>query len=130
MVRVPRPSAILRAFFARSFPPTQYATPVTKKGTKAPADAEKEDVKRSKHVERVLAERKKGARPFLPPTPFTHARADAKIDPLLEHQFAAGRLYAAISSRPGQSGRCDGYILEGQELEFYLRKLRTTKQKH
>lgn len=42
---------------------------------------------------------------------------DAKIDPLLETQFAAGRLYAAISSRPGQSGRADGYVLEGKELE-------------
>lgn len=42
---------------------------------------------------------------------------EAKIDPLLETQFAAGRLYAAISSRPGQSGRADGYILEGKELE-------------
>jgi hypothetical protein len=43
--------------------------------------------------------------------------SDAKIDPLLESQFAAGRLYACISSRPGQSGRGDGYILEGKELE-------------
>jgi len=42
---------------------------------------------------------------------------DAKLDPLLEQQFAAGRLYAAISSRPGQSGRADGYVLEGKELE-------------
>lgn len=46
---------------------------------------------------------------------------DAKIDPLLEGQFAAGRLYAAISSRPGQSGRADGYILEGRELEVRLK---------
>lgn len=36
---------------------------------------------------------------------------------MLESQFAAGRLYASISSRPGQSGRADGYILEGKELE-------------
>lgn len=43
--------------------------------------------------------------------------AEAKIDPLLESQFAAGRLYASISSRPGQSGRGDGYVLEGKELE-------------
>jgi hypothetical protein len=42
---------------------------------------------------------------------------DAKIDNLLETQFGAGRLYAAISSRPGQVGRADGYILEGKELE-------------
>lgn len=44
---------------------------------------------------------------------------EAKIDPLIESQFAAGRLYAAISSRPGQSGRADGYILEGKELEVH-----------
>lgn len=67
---------------------------------------------------------------------------------MLESQFGAGRLYAVISSRPGQCGRADGYILEGKELEvrlnltlfalrqltcedqFYLRKLRSGKQKH
>ena len=54
------------------------------------------------------------AKDFLSPS---DPLSDAKIDPLLESQFAAGRLYAAISSRPGQSGRADGYILEGQELE-------------
>ena len=36
---------------------------------------------------------------------------------------------ACVSSRPGQSGRCDGYILEGKELEFYLRKLKSKKTK-
>lgn len=55
--------------------------------------------------------------------------AEGKIDPLLEQQFAAGRLYAAISSRPGQSGRCDGYILEGKELEFYIRRLKAGHRK-
>merc|ERR1712167_12087 len=39
-----------------------------------------------------------------------------RIDPLIEEQFANGRLLAAISSRPGQTGRCDGYVLEGEEL--------------
>ncbi|KAG6833572.1 hypothetical protein H0H87_005223 [Tephrocybe sp. NHM501043] len=94
---------------------SHYAQPVTKKGkSSAPADAATEPKKLSNHAQRSLDEKKK----------------DAKIDPLLETQFAAGRLYAAISSRPGQSGRADGYILEGKELEFYLRKLRTGKQKH
>ncbi|KAF9435354.1 ribosomal protein S8A, partial [Entomortierella beljakovae] len=51
-------------------------------------------------------------------------KAEAKVDAALDHQFAAGRLYACISSRPGQSGRSDGYILEGQELAFYIRKLK------
>ncbi|KAJ1304349.1 hypothetical protein OPQ81_005505 [Rhizoctonia solani] len=91
-----------------------YAQPVTKKGAKAAPAEGAEEVKKSKHVLRTLEQRKKFA----------------KIDPLLESQFAAGRLYAVISSRPGQSGRADGYILEGRELEFYLRKLRTGKQKH
>ena len=45
----------------------------------------------------------------------------------LEDQFSTGRLYACISSRPGQSGRADGYILEGKELDFYLRKLQKKK---
>ncbi|KAF9469968.1 40S ribosomal protein S8 [Collybia nuda] len=95
---------------------SHYAQPVTKKGkSHAPAAEEGAEPKKlSNHAQRNLDEKKK----------------EAKIDPLLESQFAAGRLYAVISSRPGQSGRADGYILEGKELEFYLRKIRTGKQKH
>jgi|EP00235_Prasinoderma_singulare_P009113 small subunit ribosomal protein S8e len=59
----------------------------------------------SNHHKRVIASRNK----------------DRKLDALLEEQFATGRLLACVSSRPGQSGRCDGYILEGKELEFYKR---------
>ncbi|AAS54865.1 AGR375Wp [Eremothecium gossypii ATCC 10895] len=56
------------------------------------------------------------------------ARAgDAKIEGAVDSQFSAGRLYACISSRPGQSGRCDGYILEGEELAFYVRRLTAKK---
>ncbi|KPI43335.1 40S ribosomal protein S8-B [Cyphellophora attinorum] len=47
-----------------------------------------------------------------------------KLDSALEKQMEAGRLYAVVSSRPGQSGRCDGYILEGDELAFYQRAIR------
>lgn len=36
---------------------------------------------------------------------------------------------AAISSRPGQCGRADGYILEGKELEFYVKKIKSKKSK-
>ena len=50
-----------------------------------------------------------------------------KVDAALEEQFHTGRLYARISSRPGQCGRCDGYILEGRELEFYSKKIRARK---
>ena len=49
------------------------------------------------------------------------------LDPALDDAFASGRLLACISSRPGQSGRCDGYILEGKELDFYSKKLKQKK---
>jgi len=100
-----------------------YAQPVTKKGKHHQAQTATGDApvtpttatepkKLSNHAQRRLDGRK----------------PDAKIDPLLESQFVSGRLYALISSRPGQSGRGDGYILEGKELEFYLKKLRTGKR--
>merc|ERR1711917_108273 len=52
----------------------------------------------------------------------------AKVEQGLEEQFMTGRALACISSRPGQCGRCDGYILEGRELEFYLRKIKSKKK--
>lgn len=36
-------------------------------------------------------------------------------------QLQAG--LAVISSRPGQTGRADGYVLQGPELEFYQKKM-------
>jgi len=50
-----------------------------------------------------------------------------QLESAIEDQFSTGRLLACISSRPGQSGRCDGYILEGKELEFYSRKIQKRK---
>lgn len=47
-----------------------------------------------------------------------------KVESAVERQFESGRLYAVVSSRPGQSGRVDGYILEGEELAFYQRAIR------
>ncbi|KAG0124794.1 ribosomal protein S8e/ribosomal biogenesis NSA2 [Tuber indicum] len=80
-----------------------------KRGAAAKAEAaETAPATKSKSVQRKLAARA--------PT--------AKVENALETQFAAGRLYAAISSRPGQSGRADGYILEGEELAFYQKQLK------
>lgn len=86
-----------------------YGLPLGKKrGAAAKAEAEQAPVKKSKAVERKIAAR----------------QGTAKVEPALETQFAAGRVYAAVSSRPGQSGRVDGYILEGEELQFYQKQLR------
>ncbi|EDO30596.1 predicted protein [Nematostella vectensis] len=92
-----------------------YAIPIGRKKTKQPTEEEQEilNKKRSNHCTRKLEARK----------------ANAKVAPGMEEQFVTGRLYACVSSRPGQSGRCDGYILEGKELEFYIKKLKARKAK-
>ena len=56
-------------------------------------------------------------------------RKEAEVAAALVEQFSQGRLLARIASRPGQTGRCDGYILEGKELDFYVRKLKAKKSK-
>ena len=70
------------------------------------------DAKRSGSVKRTLEKR----------------QAERQIDQKVADQFNSGRLLACISSRPGQSGRVDGYVLEGRELEFYLKKLERKKK--
>ena len=84
-----------------------------KKETPEEGEAPAEETKKSKHVLRKLEKRQQ----------------DRKLDSHIEEQFSSGRLYACISSRPGQCGRSDGYILEGKELEFYMKKLQKKKGK-
>ncbi|KAG0456365.1 hypothetical protein HPP92_024153 [Vanilla planifolia] len=76
-------------------------------------EATTEEVKKSSHVLRKLEKRQQ----------------ERTLDPHIDEQFSGGRLLAAISSRPGQCGRADGYILEGKELEFYLKKIQRKKGK-
>ena len=51
----------------------------------------------------------------------------AIVDPHLVDEFNTGRVLARLSSRPGQSGRADGVLLEGKELEFYVKKIKSRK---
>ncbi|MBA0795351.1 hypothetical protein Gohar_006218, partial [Gossypium harknessii] len=62
-----------------------------------------EEVKKSNHVLRKLEKRQQ----------------NRKLDPHIEDQFASGRLLACISSRPGQCGRADGYVVD---LKLLLQK--------
>ena len=50
---------------------------------------------------------------------FSKRRRGPKLDHRVIDQIMKGQVLCCISSRPGQSGRADGYILEGKELEFY-----------
>lgn len=54
-----------------------------------------EEAKKSNHVLRKLEKRQQ----------------DRETDQHIEEQFGGGRLLAALSSRPGQCGRCDGYVI-------------------
>ena len=55
-------------------------------------------------------------------------QGERQLDSNINAQFDTGRLLAIISSRPGQCGRCDGYVLEGKELEFYVKKMARKKK--
>uniref|UniRef100_A0A8W8N555 40S ribosomal protein S8 n=1 Tax=Magallana gigas TaxID=29159 RepID=A0A8W8N555_MAGGI len=94
-----------------------YAKPLGRKAGVKLAEKEEAVLKKlesaSKKTKRKYAEREKLA----------------KVEHALDDQFSAGRVLAKVASRPGQCGRCDGYILEGKELEFYQRKLKTKKGK-
>ncbi len=72
-----------------------------------------QEVKRSNHLQRKIKQR----------------GTDRSIEQAIDDQFATGRLYACLSSRPGQCGRADGFIIEGKELEFYVRRMQRKKGK-
>jgi len=90
-----------------------YGVAIGKKKTTSKEGDDDVIDKHSKHVERKLAKRQESR----------------KLDSHLDEQFSTGRLYACISSRPGQIGRIAGYILEGKELEFYTKKMAKKKGK-
>merc|ERR1712086_760043 len=77
-------------------------------GKKKKGEQQTEQKARSKKVTKKVEKRK----------------ATRTIDQNVKDQFNSGRLYACISSRPGQSGRADGYVLEGEELAFYMKKFK------
>merc|ERR1719383_255988 len=52
----------------------------------------------------------------------------ASMEDRLRDQFKSGKLLACLSSRPGQCGRADGYILEGAELDFYSNKMKKKRK--
>lgn len=67
-------------------------------------EAATEEVKKSKRVLKKLEKRQQ----------------DRKLDPHIEEQFGGGRLLACISSRPGQCGRCDGYVTFNPLVARYM----------
>uniref|UniRef100_A0A2K5DTY7 40S ribosomal protein S8 n=1 Tax=Aotus nancymaae TaxID=37293 RepID=A0A2K5DTY7_AOTNA len=60
---------------------------------------------------------------------YDERKKNDQISSLLKEQFQQGKLLVCITSRRGQCGRADGYVLAGKELEFYLRKIKARKGK-
>ena len=96
----------------KKFYAEHYDVELGKKKQKEAEAAAATETKRSRHVLATLKKR----------------QAARVIDQHVAEQFSAGRLLACVSSRPGQSGRADGYILEGKELEFYIKKMEKKKK--
>merc|ERR1711981_416735 len=84
-----------------------------KVGKKKEGDDTTEAVKKSNHLVRKLEARD----------------ANHNLAREMDAQFVKGRLLAQITSRPGQSGRCDGFLIEANELKFYEGKMSKKKSK-
>jgi small subunit ribosomal protein S8e len=103
----------------------------------AAATTGKQKGKKEKEVPLILpAKVKKAPKPNRPdPNSKSYKERMSKrnktrvLEPALEEQLKSNKVYARITSRPGQVGRADGVILEGEELAFYIRKI-NIKKKH
>ena len=91
----------------KSWYETHYGVKIGQKKNKKVEGETAEVAKGSNHVMKTRAARNKGR----------------VLDALIDNQMASGRIFAKVNSRPGQSGRADGYILEGKELEFYKKQM-------
>jgi len=94
--------------------PAEQAAPVVEKKVEKKKDEKKDGEEKKKDVKTDI---------------YKVRQRYAKIEAALGQQFGNNRLLACLSSSPGQVGRADGYILEGKELEFYLKKIRSKKEK-
>lgn len=98
---------------AEKKPSKAAAAAAEKKGKKAAQVADKYDVnKASPKLQREWVRR----------------RRNHKVEKAIADQLREGRVLARMTSRPGQSGRADGIVLEGAELQFYLKRLEKRKK--
>jgi len=111
---------VRKATEAKKKKETAVATKSTKK-----KDDKKDDKKEEKKEEKKEPKKKAISKERL--KRWAKRSKTRELEKAMEHQFKIGRLFARISSRPGQIGHADGYILEGAELQFYLKKIEKKK---
>jgi len=108
-------------------------TKVVKKVTKKVAPKKDEDkVKKEKKCKALNNSRAKSAkhRPSGAMLKKWRLRNVTRVlEAAVAEQFEKGRLFAKVATSPGQIGSADGYILEGEELAFYVKKMQAKKKK-
>jgi len=105
-----------------------YGVTIGKKKRESKEETEKQDKqKQGKDKKSIVSEEVKLSKSKRVTSKLHQRQKKRQLDQATEDQFSTGRLLACISSRPGQSGRCDGYILEGKEFEFYSKKIQKRK---
>lgn len=50
------------------------------------------------------------------------------LETSISEQLEKGKLYAKLSTSPGQTGTADGYVIEGEELAFYVKRIGLKKK--
>jgi len=118
---------IQKATAAKAAKTAAATTPAAKDAAKDPKDAKAKDTKDAKKTatKEVKQEGKRTSKSAL--AKYSRRASKRAIEPHFEEQFSSGYVLAAIASRPGQTGRIDGYLLEGKELEFYQKKTQKKK---
>merc|ERR1711981_1444046 len=99
----------------RQFYENHFSMALGRKKNWEPSEEEKEAISRNTNCSALTAKK------------YAQREKTSAVCKELESQFLQGKLLAKLSSRPVQCGRADGYILEGAELEFYVKKMKTKK---
>lgn len=60
---------------------------------------------------------------------YDEKKKNAKVSGYLVREFHQGQTLACTVSSLDQCGRAEGYVLEGKEPEFFLRKIKAWKSK-
>merc|ERR1712110_1283528 len=101
----------------RSFYESHYSKALGRKKNHTYTDEEKAAIEKTSNCGELTKKK------------YTLRQKQSEVAPNLNSQFLQGKLYAKITSRPCQCGRADGVILEGEELDFYVKKLKVKKSK-
>jgi len=107
--------------------PKEAAKEAPKDAAAAPKDAAAAPKEAAKPKKAAKGPKEAGKKSKTALSKYKSRASKRAMDHPFEEQFTSGYLFAQITSRPGQTGRIDGYLLDGKELEFYIKKTQKKK---